>query len=166
VAGLTALVAGLASSVQRATVRGGAVTGDVTELATSVALHGLSLAVAGKVVWSTALVAGSGTGTTADEATAATISTETTAARGYGTATAHVGASGVSASASQVTNLSAVVATTAGASTAQTKGGAVSLDMTEPLAVVALLSLSGAGKGAAVGLVAGLLAVVAEALRR
>lgn len=165
-ASLTTLVAGLASSVQRAAVRGSAVTGDVTKLATSVALHGLSLAVAGKVVRSAALVAGSGTGAAADEATTATISAETTTAGGYGTATAHVGASRVGASASQMTNLTAVVATTAGASTTQTKGGAVSLDMAESLAVVALLSLGGAGKGAAVGLVAGLLAVVAEALSR
>lgn len=166
VASLTALVAGLASSVQRAAVRGSAVTGDVTELATSVALHGLSLAVASEVVRSTALVAGSRARTPADKAATATISAEATAAGSNGTATAHVGASRVRASASQVANLTTVVAATAGASAAQTKGRTVSLDMAKTLAVVALFSLGGAGKGAAVRLMAGLLAVVAETLSR
>jgi hypothetical protein len=166
VASLTALVAGLASSVQGTTVRGSAITGDVTELATSVALHGLSLAVASEVVRSAALVAGSRARSAANKATTATISAKATAAGSNGTAAAHVGASRVGASASQVADLTAVVATTAGAGTAQPKGRAVSLDMTKTLTVVALLSLGGAGKGAAVRLMAGLLAVVAEALRR
>jgi len=39
----TALVAGLASSVERTTVRGSAISGDVTELAASITLHSLSL---------------------------------------------------------------------------------------------------------------------------
>lgn len=43
-ASLTALVAGLASSVERTTVRGSAISGDVAELAASIALHGLCLA--------------------------------------------------------------------------------------------------------------------------
>jgi hypothetical protein len=70
VASLTAPVASLASSVERASVRGRAITRDVTELAASVALHGLSLAVASEVVRATALVA-AGSATTS-EATAAT----------------------------------------------------------------------------------------------
>lgn len=41
---LTALVASLASSVERTTIRSSAIPGDMTELAASVALHGLSLA--------------------------------------------------------------------------------------------------------------------------
>lgn len=69
VAGFTTPVAGLAGSVERASVRGRAVTGDVTELAASVALHGLSLAVASEVVRATALVAAGRTATS--EATAA-----------------------------------------------------------------------------------------------
>lgn len=61
--------------------------------------------------------------------------------------------------------LAAVVAATACSVAAQTEGRAVSLDVAETLAVVALLGLGGARKRAAVGLVAGLLAVVAETLR-
>jgi hypothetical protein len=57
-----------------------------------------------------------------------------------------------------VAGLATVVAATAGASTAQAEGRAVSLDVAKTLAVVALLSLGGAGKRAAVGLMAGLLA--------
>jgi hypothetical protein len=104
VAGLTALVASLASGVQGAAVRGRAVTGDVTKLATSIALHSLSLAVAGKVVRSTALVAGSRARAAADEAATAAKSAKaatagTNGATGTtGTTTAHVGASRVGAS--------------------------------------------------------------------
>lgn len=91
VASLTAPVAGLASGVERATVRGGAVTGDVTKLAASVALHGLSLAVASEVVGTTALVAAGSTATgettaAASEATAEG-SASTTANRGNGSGT-------------------------------------------------------------------------------
>lgn len=63
VASLTAPVAGLACSVERTTIGGRAVTGDVTKLAASVALHGLSLAVASEVVGATALVTAGGTAT-------------------------------------------------------------------------------------------------------
>jgi hypothetical protein len=71
VTSLTAPVASLASSVERASVRGRAVTRDVTELTASVALHGLSLAIASEVVRATALVA-AGSATASSEATAAT----------------------------------------------------------------------------------------------
>lgn len=86
---------------------------------------------------------------------------------------------------SKVTGLTAVVASAAGGITTQTESRAVSLDVAETLAVVALLSLGGAGERASVGLVScarrlefcrkscwwqnvhtGLLAVVAETLRR
>jgi len=55
--GFTASIAGLTSLVQRSTVWSLAVTADVSELATSIALHGLGLAIASKMVGPTALVA-------------------------------------------------------------------------------------------------------------
>ncbi len=57
VPGLSALVASLPSRVRRAAVRSRAVARDVAQLAASVALHGLSLAVASEVVGAAALVA-------------------------------------------------------------------------------------------------------------
>lgn len=82
---LAASVAGLASSVERTAVRGGAVAGDVTELAAGIALHSLSLAIAGKVVGTTALVAGSRTGTASETTTRETA----IAAAAHGGTTAH-----------------------------------------------------------------------------
>jgi hypothetical protein len=160
VASLTASVAGLAGSVEWAAVGSCAIAGDVTELATSVALHGLSLAIAGKVVGTTALVA-SGRTRTAREATTAITASKSAAA--HRSTTAH-GTDRVGASTSEVTGLAAVVAPSAGTSAAQAQGRAISLDVAKTLAVVALLSLSGARQRAAVGLVAGLLAVVAKTL--
>lgn len=72
VASFTTLVASLAGRVQGATVRSSAVARDVAQLATSVALHGLGLAVSGKMVGATALVAGSRTGATKAAASIAT----------------------------------------------------------------------------------------------
>lgn len=69
--GFTALVASLASRVQRSTVGRRAVSGDVTKLSTGVALHCLRLAVTGEVVRPAAFVAGSGSGTTGETASAA-----------------------------------------------------------------------------------------------
>ncbi len=63
------LVASLASNVERSSIWRSTIPGDVTKLATSVTLHGLSLAVASKMVWSTALVASSRTGTTSESTT-------------------------------------------------------------------------------------------------
>lgn len=165
VTGLTALVASLSSRVERAAVGRRAVARDVTELAASVALHGLSLAITGKVVWPAALVARSRARTT-DKSTPATSKSSVTATgRANRAATAQVDTSWVGAGASQMARLTAVVAaTTTGAATAQTKSRAVGLDMAETLAVVALLGLGGAWKGAPVGLMAWLLAVVAETL--
>lgn len=154
VACLTAAVAGLASGAKRTAIGSSAVARDVAELATSVALHGLRLAVARKVVGAAALVASRRT--TAAEAAAESTKT---AARDTGTHS-----SGVGARASKVTGLSARVAAAAGAGAAQAQSRAVSLDMAKALAVVALLSLGGARVGAGVGLVARLLAVVAKAL--
>ena len=85
VTGLAALVAGLAGSVQGATIGGGAVARDVAELAAGIALHGLSLAVAGKVVGTTALVAGS----RARATEAATPEATGVAAAAHGGSTAH-----------------------------------------------------------------------------
>jgi hypothetical protein len=73
VADLAATVARLAAlAVEWAAVGRSAVTGDVSELATSVALHALSLTVTGIVVWATALVAGSGARHATTVATAST----------------------------------------------------------------------------------------------
>ena len=58
----------------------------MTELTASVALHGLSLAVTGKVVRTTALVTGSGTRATSEAATA-TVSTDKSASADGSTAT-------------------------------------------------------------------------------
>jgi hypothetical protein len=81
VTSLAAAVASLASGVQWAAIGSGAVTGDVTKLAAGVALLGLSLAVTGKVVGSTALVAHGSTTAKASTGTgeATTRSTSTTA---------------------------------------------------------------------------------------
>ena len=157
VAGLAALVAGLAGGVERAAVGGGAVTRDVTQLAAGVALHGLSLAVTGEVVGAAALVASGGARATGDEATAAAVAA--VAATGHhGDAAAEASSVGSLAGASQMAGLATVVAAAAGGGTGQTQGRAVRLDVAEALAVVALLGIGRAGQGAAVGLVAGLLA--------
>jgi hypothetical protein len=122
----------------------------VAELATGVALHGLSLAVTGEVVGATALVASGGAGIALEAAAEALEAT----AGASGTASA--GGSGVGAVAlersacecrheakvstySKVAGLTAVVAAAVG-TTVQAQGGAISLDVTEALAVVALLS--------------------------
>jgi hypothetical protein len=173
VTSLGALVADLTGRAERATVGSGTITRDVAELAAGVALHSLSLAVTGEVVGATALVAGSGalvaaeatteitleTAARATGATASRTSRGTTSGTGVGTGT---GNSGAGAVAGKVAGLAAVVAAAVGA--VQTEGGTVSLDVTEALAVVALLGLGGTGKRAGARLVAGLLAVVAETL--
>lgn len=97
VTSLTAAVASLAGGVERTAVGGGAVAGDVAELAAGVALHGLSLAITGKVVGATALVAGS-RARSASEAAATTEGTGETATAHRSTAT-HGGTNRVRASA-------------------------------------------------------------------
>lgn len=93
VAGLAALVAGLAGSVEGTAVGSSAIAGDVTELAAGVALHGLSLAVAGKVVRATALVAGSGASTASKATTSETAEAATANGSTAGDASGRVGAS-------------------------------------------------------------------------
>lgn len=82
VTSLTALVASLASSVQRAAVRGGTVARNVTELAAGVALHSLSLAIPSKVVGTTALVAGSRTRTAREPAASSEAAGKSAASHG------------------------------------------------------------------------------------
>lgn len=148
---LAAAVAGLASGVEGAAVRGRAVAGDVTELAAGIALHGLSLAVAGEVVWPTALVAGGGT--TASKSTPEAAKSST----GSASAAAH-SSTRVGAVACQMAGEAAGVASSARAGAAQAESRAIGLDVTKALAVVALLSLGGARVRASVRLVARLLA--------
>lgn len=163
VAGLATLIAGLTSSVERATVGRGAVAGNVAKLSAGVALHGLCLAVPSKVVGSTALVAGGRTGASSKTSTpkAAAISstadwrTPGNADRGW-----------VGACASQVTGLTAVVATAAGTGTSEAQSRTVGLNVAKSLAVIALLGLSRTREGALVGFVAWLLAVIAKAFGR
>ena len=131
-ANLATSVAGLSTLVvDWAAVGSSAVTGDVTELATGVAFHGLSLAITGEVVGAAALVASCGT------ALASEASTETSkATTGSTSSTAH---SWVGAVAGKVAGQTTAVAASAGAGTAQAQSGAVSLDVSKTLAVVALL---------------------------
>lgn len=113
------------------------VTNVHTQLAASIAFHGLRLAVTGEVVWSTALVAsGRASGTTSKAAPKAA-STSVPAARRAASSTAH---SWVGAIASKMTTETTAVATPASASSAQAQSWAVGLDVPETLAVVALLS--------------------------
>ena len=120
----------------------------MSKLAAGVALHGLSLAIPGKVVGTTALVAGGSAG--AGETTATTEAATVATTSDGRTSTTHVDTGGVRASASQVARLAAVVATTAGSGTAQAQGRAVGLNVAEALAVVTLLSLGGARQRALV----------------
>ena len=154
VARLAAAVARLARGVERAAVGSRAVARDVTQLAAGVALHGLSLAVARKVVWSTTLVAGRRAG--ASRVSTAEASSES--ATGTTSATTDTASGRVGAVTGQVAGEAAGIASSARAGAAQAQSRAVSLDVAEALAVVALLRLGGARVRAAVGLVAGLLA--------
>lgn len=164
VTGLSTLIAGLAGSVEGAAVGSRAITGNVAEFATGVALHRLSLTIAGEMVGTAALVAGSGARAASETATAKIAAG--IAAAPHGGATTHgSGADGIGASTSQMAGLAAVVTAPGSGVTGQAQSRAVSLNVTKALAVIALLCLSGARKRAAVGLVAGLLAVVAKALR-
>lgn len=183
VTSLAALVASLAGRVEGTTIGSGAIPGDVAELAACVALHGLSLAVAGEMVGATTLVACSSAGTgeaSTAEARAAVATTHNRTATAHGRHTGDAGdarhtgnavhtgngdTSGGRTGARQVARLATVIATAAGTGARQAQGGAVSLHMAEALAVVALLCLSSARQRALVGLMAWLLAVVAKALR-
>jgi hypothetical protein len=107
----------------------------LTQLAAGVALHGLGLAVAGKVVGSTTLVASSRASTASEAATESPSVTTT----GSTSSATH---SRVRAVAGKVASDTAAVAASAGAGSAQAQSWAVSLDVSETLAVVALLGCS------------------------
>jgi hypothetical protein len=157
VASLGTLVADLSGGAEGTAVGSGAVTGDVTELSAGVALHSLGLAVTGEVVGATTLVAGCGAGVTLETTAETTLEAATAAAGRGGTGGSSgsgTGGSGVGAvtlgllgwlvgrkrtwTYGKVTGLAAVVAAAVGTAV-QAEGGAVSLDVTETLAVVALL---------------------------
>jgi hypothetical protein len=131
----------------------------LTKLAAGVALHSLGLAVTGKVVRSTALVASGRASATSETATE---TSSIAATRRTASSTTH---SRVGAVAGKMASDTAAVAASAGAGSTQTQSWAVSLDVSETLAVVALLGLGGARMRASVRLVAWLLAVVAQPLR-
>lgn len=154
---LAAAVASLAGSVERATVGSSALARDVAKLAASITLHGLSLAITSKVVGTTALVAGSRTRATKETTTEATTRTRSTATKTSSSTGSRASAGKV---AGHATGVAAAVSTTV-----QTKGRAVSLHMSEALAVVTLFGLGGARKRAVVRLMTRLLAVVAQTLR-
>lgn len=102
VASLGTLVADLTGGAEGTTVRGGAVTRDVAELAAGVALHGLSLAVTGEVVGTTTLVTGCGTGVAAESTAESTLETTASttgaaASGGTGRGSTSSGSSGVGA---------------------------------------------------------------------
>lgn len=132
-AGLTTLVAGLTRSVQRAAIGGGTISRDVAELAAGIALHGLCLAIAGKVVRATALVAGSRSGATGESSTGRETSVATTG-DGGSTSThtdtdTDTDTSGVRARSGQVARLAAVIAAPVSSGAAQTESRAIGLDM-------------------------------------
>jgi hypothetical protein len=148
VTGLAAAVACLAGSVEGTAVGGSAVAGDVawehvsnsrcregathTKLSTGVALHGLSLAITGEVVRSATLVAGSRASAASEAAPEASV-----AATGSTSTATH---SWVGAVAGKVAGDTTAVAASAGTSSAQSQSRAVSLNVSEALAVIALLS--------------------------
>lgn len=158
VSGLTALVAGLASSAEWSTVWRSAVAGDVTELATGEALQSLSLAVSGEVVALTALVAGGWAWSTLKSSAWSKSSLESTAWSEGSTASSWWG----SAVAGKMSLKAARVAASSGSG--KTECWAIGLNVSNAGARVALLGLGGTWQWASVGLVSWLLAVVAETL--
>jgi hypothetical protein len=169
VASLATLITGLACSVERSAIWCSAVTADVAELAAREALQCLSLAVSGKVVALTALVAG-GWARALESSSAWGESTLESAARSESTTanarthsrTHSTNTRWCTAVASKMAWEATGVAATRGSS--KTEGWAVSLDVSNAGARVALLCLSGARERAAVRFVSRLLAVVAETL--
>jgi hypothetical protein len=131
-----------------------------TKLAAGIALHGLGLAIPREVVWSTALIARSGARTTAEAAPEAPITTPRTASSPSNSS------AGGRAVAGQMASQTTAVAPSASSSTAQAESRAVGLDVSKALTVVALFRFGGAGMRTSVRLMARLLAVIAEPLRR
>lgn len=89
---LAATVTGLASGVERASVGSGAVPRDMSELAASIALHRLRLAVTGIVVGTAALVAGSRTSSSVATAEAAGVTASWRTGNASSASSARVGA--------------------------------------------------------------------------
>jgi hypothetical protein len=125
------------------------------QLAASIALHGLSLAIPGKVVGATALIAGGSSGVSTKSTPVRSIKTSTRSRSTTGSSL-HVRVRAIALDAkivrddeplrvqilstySKMTRLVAVVAATAWSTTVQTQCRTVSLDMAQTLAVIALL---------------------------
>ncbi len=85
-ASLSALVAGLASGVERPTIGSRAVARNVSELAAGIALHSLSLAITGKVIRAAALIARGRAGAASESTTAAETAAISSARNGSATA--------------------------------------------------------------------------------
>jgi hypothetical protein len=117
---LSALVAGLTGGVERATIRGSAVPRDVSQLATCVALHRLCLTVSRVVVWQAALEAGRGSGSSSESTSALEASKVPTRSTSGCAGHSAGGARRVGTGTSQMSLLTAVVATTASSCAAQT----------------------------------------------
>lgn len=162
VAGLATSIARLSGGVKRASVRSSTVTRDVSEFTASVALHGLGLAIASEVIRPAALVAG-GAGGASIEATTRSEATTSITATGNWSSPSKIGSGRVGAVASEMSGKTACIAGAAGwVRAVQAEGRAVSLDVAQTLAVVALLRFGGARQRALARLVVWLLAVVAE----
>ena len=166
VAGLATMVTALACGIQGSTAGSGAIARDVAELSASIALHRLRLAVSGEVVRASALVASSArsTGETATGITTIASTRNWSAAaqtvRSVGAGTLdtvrrnHVTEAREPVAYDEMAELAAVVATPGGrASAAQAKRWAVGLNVTQTLAVVALLCVGSAREGAIAGFV-------------
>lgn len=162
-ASLATPIAGLSSSTQRAAIRGIAVATNMTELTTGIALHCLSLAVSGKMIGTSTLIAGS-----------RACPTETTATEGRATkATTSDGTSASNPAQNigrtvpcKMAHITARVATTTVDSTRQPQSRTISLNMAQALAMITLLALRCPRMRARVRLVTRLLAVVAKAFSR
>jgi len=153
-AGGSTLVARLAGSVEWTAIRCSAVTGDVAEFTTRITLHCLGLAVSSIVIGSAALVACCSP--VCGNAIKSSSATTATASRWSST---HVWSRTI---ASQVTDLTARIATTASRTTADAQGRTITLYVANSLTVVALFCLGCARSRALIGLMAWLLAVVAQ----
>lgn len=152
---LTATIASFPSGVQWSTVRGSAIAANVAQLPAGIALHSLSLAIPSVVARSTALVASSRSWCRRVPSNAVA-SVEPTALEPL-VSRAVTG---------EMARLAARVTSAACSSTVDTKSWAVRLNVTESLAMVALLGLSSSWVWASVRLVSRLLAVITEPLCR
>jgi hypothetical protein len=161
VTGFSALITCLAGSVQGATIGGRAIARDVPKLAAGIALHSLCLAIASEVVGAAALVAGSRA-----RAASKSAASKAEATPVHRSTSAHVHARGVRAGTSKVARLATVIASAVSSTATESESWAIGLHMSEALAVVALLGFRRSRERAAVRLVSGLLAVVAESLGR